>query len=375
VVAHDPDPAGELWRDHVSGPNPAAETLADLTIRQPVGSALDVGTGSGLLALLAARHADRVVATDINPHALDLAELNGALNDVRQLEPRLGDLFEPVADSRFDLIVSNPPYVISPETDLLFRHSPMARDALSGTVVREAAAHLTEGGFAHILCNWVQRPGDPSSAAVGSWVEGLGCDALILVHGVEDPLAYAVRWNQRAQQVLPYSYAARLDDWLGYFERLGIEAIGSGAAILRRREGSNWVHEMELASESRGPGGPQLLSVFDGRDYLARTSDERTMRDDSFRIPAPHRLDQSLVSRDDGYVIEAASLVLEEGLGNRLAVVPDLIPVLLRLDGSQTLGAIVDEVAEGTSADPAELLGRASGFVRELLEGGFVTVA
>jgi hypothetical protein len=99
------------------------------------------------------------------------------------------------------------------------------------------------------------------------------------------------------------------------------------------------------------------------------------MAGDSFRIPAPHRLDQSLVSRDDGYVIEAASLILEQGLGNRLAVEPDLIPILLRLDGSQTLGSIVDEVAQGTGVDRGELLDRASRFVRQLLEGGFLTPA
>ncbi|MFL5925545.1 MAG: hypothetical protein ACJ77E_01225, partial [Gaiellaceae bacterium] len=61
VVAHDPDPAGPLWPEHVSGPTPAAETLADLIVARPGARALDVGTGSGLLALLLARDASGVV--------------------------------------------------------------------------------------------------------------------------------------------------------------------------------------------------------------------------------------------------------------------------------------------------------------------------
>ena len=60
-----------------------------------------------------------------------------------------------VGEQRFDRTVSNPPFVISPDASLLFRHSELPKDELSRLVVEGATAHLEEGGYAAILCNWV----------------------------------------------------------------------------------------------------------------------------------------------------------------------------------------------------------------------------
>ncbi|HEY0442937.1 MAG TPA: methyltransferase [Candidatus Limnocylindrales bacterium] len=371
VVAHDADPAGELWPTHVAGPTPAGDTLADLTVRRPVATALDIGSGSGVLSLLAARHAMTVVATDLNPAAIAYTALNAELNGLANIETREGDLFEPVGPGRHDLIVSNPPFVIAPDTGHIFRHSSLPRDHISRAVVRGAAERLTEGGFAHVLCNWISAPGAPSAAVVDEWVAGTGCDALILIHGAEDPLAYAIRWNLRAQQLAPAAYPGTLDRWLAYFAAQGIESVTSGAIILRRRNGSNWRHTLEIKVEKRGPAGEQIEAVFRAQDYLATVGNDQEMLDARFAVDAPHRLDQALVSADGGYVIESATLVLQQGVGIPVAIDPDLIPVLLRFDGSQTVGEIVAEVAEGTGVHRGQLTARTLRLVRTLLEGGF----
>ena len=83
--------------------------------------ALDVGTGSGVQALLAARHARRVVATDVNKRALLYAELNAALNGLENIEFRRGSLFEPAGGEYFDLVTCNAPYVVSPENRWAYR--------------------------------------------------------------------------------------------------------------------------------------------------------------------------------------------------------------------------------------------------------------
>jgi release factor glutamine methyltransferase len=73
---------------------------------------LDIGTGSGVCAIFAARHARRVIAVDINPAAVRCAGINVRLNDLEHsIEVRHGDLFAPVAGERFDLIVFNPPFL------------------------------------------------------------------------------------------------------------------------------------------------------------------------------------------------------------------------------------------------------------------------
>ena len=129
-----------VWVPGVQAPS---VTLAKLAVRRSVRAALDLGTGCGIQALLAAKHAERVVATDVNPRALRFAAFNAALNGV-DVELREGDLFAPVAGERFDLIVSNPPYVISPEARHLYRDSGLGADEVSRRVVRQAAVHLVD---------------------------------------------------------------------------------------------------------------------------------------------------------------------------------------------------------------------------------------
>jgi methylase of polypeptide subunit release factors len=343
--------------------------LAGLLVGGDVDAALDLGTGSGLLAMMLAGQARTVVATDVNPAAVRYAELGARLNGLAQVEVRTGSFFEPVGEARFDRILSNPPFVISPDSSLLFRYSTLERDDVSRTVIDGAAEHLADDGIAAILCNWIVPRGSSWLEAIRPWVEARGCDAIVLLHGVEDPLSYAVRWNGRAQYVAPAEFPHLLDRWLEYDRTQGIEAIASGAVILRRRSGTNWTHGLELEGESSGAGGPQIAALLDAMDYLAGTADEDILRR-AFRLTAAHRLDQSLAMHDGEYVVGPARLILDETIGTIVDVEPDLIPVVLRLDGSQVVRDIVDEVAAATGADPADFATRAVALVRAMLERG-----
>ena len=181
--------------DHVAGVHWPSATLSNLTVRRPVASALDVGTGNGIQAILAARHAARVVATDVNERALAFAEFNAALNGVANVEFRAGSFFEPVAGERFDLVVCNPPYVISPETAHVFRDSGLPGDTVSETARRASCrAHLAEDAFATITISWIA--GDDLAARPRAWLDGSGCDAWILHTAREDPLRAAASWNR-----------------------------------------------------------------------------------------------------------------------------------------------------------------------------------
>src|SRR6476646_6010380 len=161
-VAHDHE--ADVAFDHVAGISNATRTLAALTMRRTARRALDLGTGCGSQALLASRHAEHVVATDVTERALRVSRLNLQLNDVTNVELRQGSLFEPVAGERFDLIVSNPPFVVSPDTDLVFRDAGLEGDEISRLVVRGAAEHLEPGGFASMLICWAH-------AAAADWPE------------------------------------------------------------------------------------------------------------------------------------------------------------------------------------------------------------
>ena len=141
---------GEPSRDWVAGIHAPSVTLAKLAVRRSVEAALDLGTGCGIQALLAAKHSAQVVATDVNERALAFAAFNAALNGIDVVELRQGHLFEPVAGERFGLLVANPPYVISPDATYTYRDSGVPRDELCRRIVRTAPEHLAEGGFAHV---------------------------------------------------------------------------------------------------------------------------------------------------------------------------------------------------------------------------------
>src|SRR6266480_999821 len=148
----------------------------------------DVGAGNGVHALLAAGHSERVVATDVNPRALAFTELNAALSGLDNVECRRGSLFEPVTGEQFDLITCNAPYVVSPERRWAYRDSGLQADEVSERVVRDAAANLSDGGFATLLVSWLAQDEDEPDERVLECSEETGCDSWILPTCASAPL-------------------------------------------------------------------------------------------------------------------------------------------------------------------------------------------
>ena len=158
---------------------------------------------------------------------------NAALNGVSNVETRHGSFFDPVEGERFDLIVANPPYVVSPESAYLFRDSGMTGDSVSEHVVRGAPALLAAGGFASILIAWALDPDDPGARPRSS-LEGASCDGILLHTSTDDPIETATVWNRDLLD-RPEAYADALDRWLDYYRRLGIEQLGYACLVLRKR--------------------------------------------------------------------------------------------------------------------------------------------
>jgi hypothetical protein len=259
LVASD-RPRDQLPRDHVAGVHRPSALLAHLTVRRTPSRALDLGTGCGIQALLAARHAERVVATDVNERALAVTALNCALNGIANVELRAGSLFEPVAGERFGLVVANPPYVISPAHDLIFRDSGMPDDAVSAAVVRGAATALAADGHATVLVSWV-ADGDDALARPAGWVDGAGCDAWILHTGSDDVYTTAAQWNAGAGDG-----GASVRRWLDWYAQRGIAQIAYGAVVLHRRDGPTWTRATPIPRGTVAAGGQleQMLAVPPG---------------------------------------------------------------------------------------------------------------
>ncbi|HKS16214.1 MAG TPA: class I SAM-dependent methyltransferase, partial [Planctomycetota bacterium] len=341
-LASDPifDDFAQVTSDYVTGLNPTTASVASITIRRSVESALDLGTGFGVQALLSARHCGRVVATDINPRALNMAAFNAALNGIRNIEFREGSLFEPVKGETFDMIVCNPPYVISPETGLIFRDSGAAGDALSRTIIRQAPAYLRDGGFATIRCNWSLRTGESGTDPVTAWVVGSGCDALIIHAHSEHALEYAGMWNRLYLPRWPAEFESRLIKWTDYFRSQGIDAIGTGSVVLRKRSGQgHWIRAERMPLLGDPDGGRLILRMFEAQDWIATNPDPLAA---IFGPSMDIRVEQIATFEDGRFGLREVAFSFVSGLQLRVAIDPTTLSVLSSFDGSRTLGEILN---------------------------------
>lgn len=364
---------GEDARGAVLGVGGASTTLAGLMVRTPVARALDLGTGSGVQALHASAFATRVTATDLNPRALRFARLTLALSGAQEADLREGSLFEPVADEEpYDLIVSNPPFVISPDARLTYRDGGMRGDGMCRTLVEQAVGRLAEGGYCQLLANWEHRDGEDWRDRVSAWVPR-GCDAWIVQREVQDVTLYAELWLRDAgdHHGDPEEYAARYDAWLEEFEQRGTKAVGFGWITLRRTEAERpsviaeeWPHPVEQ------PLGDVIRSHFERQDFLRRTHDGALLE---HRFVLADEVVQEQVgapgAEDPEYV------VLRQNRGMRRATTVDTVGAGFAgvCDGTLNAGRILDAIGQLLGESPVELRDRTPEAIRLLVEQGFLT--
>ena len=362
------DPPG--W---VASFSPTAYWLACLTPRRRVGRALDLGTGNGAHALLAARHSEHVIATDVNERALGFTDIGAALNRITNVETRLGSLFEPVEGETFDLITCNAPYVVSPESRWEYRDGGMQGDELSERVVRDAPRHLAPGGHASVLVSWVAEHEDEPDERVLDWLDGNGCDAWILGLSGADPLDHAAGWNEHFSGDTDQMGEA-LDDWSSYFERLDVGWITEGAVLMRRRDADHHLvrvdpveeEELEFASD-------QIERVFTALRLTAERG-AAVVEELRLRLAEEVRFRQELDRRGE---LQDVVVLLDEGTCAEEELEPGTAQVLTTLDGQTTLEKAVERTARRLDLDRRELAHlRADTLktVRELFELGFFEV-
>ncbi|MBD8870910.1 DUF7059 domain-containing protein [Nocardioides donggukensis] len=362
---------GTVGRDHVLGISGASTSLAQLTLREPVDAALDLGTGCGVQALHLAAHSRRVVATDVNARALWMAGFNAALNGLGadRVDVRDGSFFEPVRDERFDLIATNPPFVISPATGerLVYRDSGLPGDRVVEDIVRAAPGHLTPGGWCQVLANWAVRDDQPWEERLADWVRD--CDAWVVRREVVDPAAYVELWLKDAGLHGHPDYLDRYDTWLAWFEEQGIEAVGFGWINLRRTDQVPRLRWEEWPWEVEQPIAPTVRAWAEAVRMLDRTDDESLL--------ASHLVARSDVRQETVGAPGAEdphTIVLRQQRGLRRARKADTVEAALvgACDGDLSVGRILEALAGLLEVDAAGARTAYLPVVRELVEEGFL---
>ena len=368
-----------LADDHVLGIGGATLTLLEMTVRERVDSALDVGCGCGIQALYLATHADRVVATDLSSRACALTQFNAALNEA-VIDVREGSLFEPVEGETFDLIVTNPPFVITPDSVrgaaglLEYRDGGMDRDNLIRAVLRGAPAYMNEGGTLQMLANWEipadRNPDTQWSWRVDSWLDGLPVDAWVVQRDVLDPARYVDMWirDSGGQLMACADYERAFTSWLADFRSAGTGAIGMGFVALRRLDeaeaASGGKRAYDLSLDGHAPRGrdvawalaslraPELWEVA-----LTRASDVREERHYVPGSPDP----ELLIIHQGG------------GLGRSVPVSSSVSAVVGASDGELTVGQIAAAVAMLTSVEVDDVRAEIEASLRDLIRWGLLT--
>jgi hypothetical protein len=358
--------------DHVLEFGQSASLMARLTIRRPVETALDLGTGSGVQAVHLSKHAKKVTCTDISPRALRFAATTAALNGL-EWELLQGDLAEPVSGRQFDLVVFNAPFVVSPgERQYLFSDSGREGDGFAAELIATAPKLLTPGGHMQFLGHWLHVAGEDWEDRVGGWIAGTGLDALVVsTMKVLDPVAYVVQWITMDP---PERLPARAAAWLDWFRANNVEAIGGGVVVLR---GGGAADPTVRCVKARLPGGQlgdDFLAWFAGCD-LSRSLRGPALWDTRLRVGDGVTLFQQATPTGTGWTSDTPLLANPSGMQWKVPIEPAIAATVDKCDGSRPLREIVDELAQANDLDPTRLAESMEARLHLLIERGMLVPA
>ena len=367
VVPHDAGRAATgVHPDQVLGVGAASLTLAAATPRNRVDQVLDLGCGSGVQALLADDHAGQVVATDRNPRAVALTRLAAALNDA-DVEAVEGDLLAPVAGREFDLVVSNPPFVISPGSRYTYRDAGLDADDVCRRLVQEIPAHLALGGHAVLLANWLHVEGEDGDDRVRGWFEGTGCDGWVVQRELAAPEDYATAWLRDTDE--GGRFDELFDTWVSWFRERRVEAVAFGVLALRRSDGPTSVALDVVDQPIAATWGEEVLDHFVRRDALASGALDRC-----WRLRPDVRLHQVATAGPEGWMVD--SQLLQQSAGLRWSGGTDAhgAALLAGCDGETPLGTLFALLAAGAGIAEQDAIEQGLPVVARLVEQGFLVV-
>ena len=376
LVVSDQDAAlrdGPVGRDHVLGIGGASVSLAHAVVRAPVGRALDLGTGCGIQALHLSGHCAEVVATDTNERALTVAAATARLNGM-SWDLRRGSLFEPVAGERFDLIVSNPPFVVGTGSlDYLYRDSGVVGDALCRTLIEQTAHHLNPGGTAQIMANWIVRDGHDWRDRVRDWLAGTGLHAWVVQREFADPVSYVSLWTSDAGEP-PEEAARRGGQWLDWFESEGIAGVGMGMVSLRAPRPGEQRAPDHVLEEITGAGealtGPEVEAFFARREFLHQTTDEQLLA--ARMSTAPVFLEEQSLPGEEGWQVVGAAVRRPGGPGAVIGLDEVGRALFAGCRGEVPLGTLIELLAAVHGVDADALAEAALPLVREAVGRGIL---
>jgi hypothetical protein len=320
-------------------------------------------------------HASSVTATDVSARALRYAATTAALSG-QNWDLRLGSLADPVLGDAYDLVVANPPFVVSPGgPGYDYRDSGLAGDAVSRELVRALPRLLRPAGTAQLLANWAIGADGDWRARVSSWLAGSGCDAWVWQREVADPGEYVSLWLRDAGEIPGTArWEQRYTAWRDWFDAAGVLAVGMGVITMWRTGGEPVVVLEDVPQAIGQPIGAEIAAWPQRRRRLAASTDADLL---DTRLWRPDGL---VRSRDDlpgpdGWVTRRQVLRQSHGMRWEVEIDDAFAAVVAGCSGEATLRTVLAVLADAVGADPAGLAEAAMPVVRDLVGRGFLDFA
>jgi len=199
--------------------------------QSPCEALLDLGTGSGVAALAAARYARHVWGTDIAPRSVHFAEFNRRLNHLGNATIVAGDLYEAVRDLTFDRIVTHPPYVPAPKTELIFRDGGEDGEQILRRIVEGLPRHLRAGGRFYTLVLGADCEGEAFEERLRQWLGSAQgeFDLVMVSHSLRPPADFVGNALAKGKIKL-----RDLKFWTDTWARRKVQFLFYGSILIRR---------------------------------------------------------------------------------------------------------------------------------------------
>lgn len=364
--------------DAVMGPGPTTLILERLIPKefQPLAGrkarVLDLGSGAGTLGLIAAARGAEVVATDLNPRSLRFTALNARFNGVT-LDLRSGDLTAPVRGEQFDLVLSQPPFVVRPAgtEHSLYMHGGARGDELALRLLQELPEVLAPDGQAAVLFDTPRLARRSLDHELRTLFAETAVDR-VLLQGPGIPSDYlSVGYAYEMTGRFGEEFERTLAQYREHVEGLGVAHFDRALVLLRARPDADQYLAVEL-SVRQYPTAETLRTLW--RAWDASTLDDERFGRLSLQLPASAR-----------WVETRPKPVLESDPTCRLTFVGaafqhelelpfSALLVYSALEKSETVEAAIATYAGEIDATRDEVRSEVLGFLRDSLRRGALEV-
>lgn len=239
--------------------------------KHPLNNVLDLGCGAGTAALILASVTDHAVGVDINPRVFPIAGMNARLNGVSTVEFMRSDLFSAVTGQKFDLIVSQPPFVSRPPNvkEITFLHGGSRGDELSLRLLRELPAYMAPEGRAVLLLDWPKYDDLSPPERIRSLTGDAPLDILVLLSTPKNLDRYVTFYAANRFPCLGPEFEKAVMDHREHLAQLNISELRLAFIILRRTGGKPWTRMIETRSfVDVEPASDQIDRLLAAQDLL-----------------------------------------------------------------------------------------------------------